>query len=106
MLRLRSEQQGVNLVYLSPVKPLPVVPLRRRGLGQVMVNLILNAIQVSPADGQVEVGVEQRENYLVAWVEDQGSGISPENRERIFDPFFSTKPEGMKLSLNMVAISI
>lgn len=101
LLRLRSEQQGINLVYLSPFKPLPVVPLRRRGLGQVMVNLILNAIQVSPTDGQVEVGVEQRENYLVAWVEDQGSGISSENRERIFDPFFSTKPEVTGLGLSI-----
>ena len=99
LLRLKAEQQGVTLVYRAPTSPLPPMPLRRRGLGQVMLNLTLNAIQASPADGQVEVGVEQQDNYLVAWVEDQGQGISPENRERIFDPFYSTKPEGTGLGL-------
>lgn len=99
LLRLKAEQQGVSLMYRAPAQPLQRVPLRRRGLGQVMVNLILNAIQASPEDGQVEVGVEQQENYLVAWVEDRGQGISPEDRERIFDPFYSTKPEGTGLGL-------
>lgn len=64
-----------------------------------MVNLILNAIQASPESGQVEVGLYQRPDYLVAWVEDQGSGLVPEERERVFDPFYSTKPDGTGLGL-------
>lgn len=99
LLRLKAEQQGVTLVYRAFDEPLPIVPLRRQGLEQVMVNLILNAIQASPADGQVEVGVGKSENYLVAWVQDQGQGISLEDRDRIFDPFYSTKPEGTGLGL-------
>lgn len=99
LLRLEAEQQQVTLVYSPPTEPLPLIPLRRQKLGQVMVNLILNAIQASPRNGQVEVGVEQQENYLVAWVEDQGQGISRQNREQIFDPFYSTKPAGTGLGL-------
>lgn len=99
LLRLKTEEQGVTLVYQVPNSPLPQVPLRRQELGQVMVNLILNAIQASPKGGQVEVGVDRRQNYLVAWVEDQGPGLPPEERERIFDPFYSTKPEGTGLGL-------
>ncbi len=79
-----------------------------------MVNLILNAIQASPEGCQVEVGVETQRNacgssltalsqaqpnYLVAWVEDQGPGLTPEEREQVFDPFYSTKPDGTGLGL-------
>ena len=101
MLSIRAQEQGVTLVYRPPAQPWPQVPLRRRELGQVMVNLILNAIQASPEGGQVEVGVDQRQDYLSAWVEDQGQGLSPEDRERVFDPFYSTKPEGTGLGLTI-----
>ncbi len=48
LLRLAAEEQEVTLIYHEPSKSLPQVPLRRRKLGQVMVNLILNAIQKAP----------------------------------------------------------
>ncbi len=99
LLRLKAEEQGVRLVYQVPDSPLPQVPLRHQELGQVMVNLILNGIQASPEGGQVEVGVGGRQNYLVAWVKDQGPGLPPEERERVFDPFYSTKPDGTGLGL-------
>ncbi|WP_333359870.1 ATP-binding protein [Microcoleus sp. N3A4] len=99
LLHLRAQEQGVTLVYRAATQTLPLVPLRPRELGQVMVNLILNAIQASPEGGQVLVGVEQQQDYFVSWVEDRGHGLSPEDRERIFDPFYSTKPEGTGLGL-------
>ncbi|MDZ8070350.1 MAG: ATP-binding protein [Nostoc sp. DedQUE08] len=99
LLRLKAEEQGVTLFYRSAAEPLPQVPLRRRELGQVMVNLILNAIQASPPESEVEVGVSQEQNYLVTWVKDNGAGLAPEERDRIFDPFYSTKPQGTGLGL-------
>ncbi len=101
LLRLKAEELGVTLFYCAPAQPLPQIPLRRRELGQVMVNLILNAIQASPKGCQVEVGVEQRQNNLIVWVEDRGLGLPPEDQERIFDPFYSTKPEGTGLGLSI-----
>lgn len=101
LLRLKAEERGIELVYCPPCQPVPPIPLRRRGLGQVMVNLILNAIQASPENERVEVGVERKEKYVAIWVADRGAGISPENQERIFDPFFSTKPEGTGLGLSI-----
>jgi len=98
LLRLSAEEQGVALVYHEPAKALPQILLRRRELGQVMVNLILNAIQASPVGESVEVGVEQQDD-LVIWVKDSGSGLLPEEREQIFEPFYSTKPEGTGLGL-------
>ncbi|QDL09178.1 two-component sensor histidine kinase [Brasilonema octagenarum UFV-E1] len=109
LLRLKAEEQGVDLVYQTPTHPIREIPLRRRELGQVMVNLILNAIQASPEGQQVTVGVEkesdvknqQKDRYFVAWVEDKGAGLPPEEQERIFDPFYSTKPEGTGLGLSI-----
>jgi len=99
LLRLKAEEQGVELVYEHPDSPLPEVQMRRQELGQVMVNLILNAIQASPEGGTVKAGVQQEPGYLVAWVEDQGLGLPPEEWERIFEPFYSTKPTGTGLGL-------
>ncbi|MEH2208059.1 MAG: response regulator [Nostoc sp.] len=99
LLRLKAEEQGVTLFYRSAAEPLPQVPLRCRELGQVMVNLILNAIQPSSLESEVEVGVSQEQDYLVTWVKDTGAGLAPEERDRIFDPFYSTKPQGTGLGL-------
>jgi signal transduction histidine kinase len=106
LLRLKAEEWGVDLVYLPPTPSLAQIPLCRHELGQVFVNLILNAIQASPIGEQVKVGVEQiskngerGNSLLLAWVEDRGKGLSAEAQEQIFVPFYSTKPEGTGLGL-------
>jgi len=101
LLRLEAEQQGIELIYQAPAQPLPLVRLRYRSFSQMMVNLILNAIQASQNNQQVIVSAQAQENYLVAWVQDQGEGIPPEMRERIFDPFVSTKSDGTGLGLSI-----
>jgi len=83
---------------------LPPVVADRTQLQQVLINLIMNAVDaMKSGSGQKPVltlrsNLEDRENVTVT-VEDSGSGIDPENLERIFDPFFSTKSEGMGLGL-------
>lgn len=70
---------------------------------QVLLNLVLNAIQASPAAGTVEVnGFVAAERYCVE-VRDQGIGIPTEDRSRIFDPFFTTKENGTGLGLAVAA---
>lgn len=79
-------------------------------LNQVVTNLALNAIHASPAGGVVRFQVESRVDEevgrgLVAFsVHDQGPGIPDELRERIFEPFYTTKPagEGTGLGLSIV----
>jgi signal transduction histidine kinase len=70
-------------------------------LKQVLMNIILNAVQVMPDGGTLKVFTEESENYIALSVCDQGSGIDPENVEKIFDPFFSTKDKGTGLGLTI-----
>jgi signal transduction histidine kinase len=65
---------------------------------QVLQNLMLNALQASRAGGRVSVGASPSG----VWVEDEGCGMSEEQLERLFSPFFTTKPQGTGLGLSNV----
>lgn len=67
---------------------------------QVLVNLLLNAAQaMTPKGGEVKVRTRGLENGIEIEVMDTGCGIDPENLERIFDPFYTTKDRGTGLGL-------
>ncbi len=68
-------------------------------LKQVFMNVLINAIQVSPEAGTIEIAQRRLEGYAVVQISDEGEGIEQENIERIFDPFFSTKENGTGLGL-------
>ena len=73
-------------------------------LNRTLTNLIKNACQAIPDDreGKVEVRVFENDNQLVIEVHDNGTGISLEEREKVFMPYFSTKVIGMGLGLPIV----
>lgn len=68
---------------------------------QVFVNVLLNALQASPAGGHVHVDLALRDSEAVVEFRDAGPGISAENLARVFDPFFSTKKRGTGLGLSI-----
>lgn len=59
---------------------------------QVLLNVVLNAIEASPPGGVVKIAARSQNGTLVVTVADQGSGISKEARGDIFEAFYSTKP--------------
>ena len=73
-------------------------------LNQVLFNLIMNAISVSPKKGKIDIRVKNDSEFLIIEIADEGPGIEEEVRSRIFEPFFSTKPlgEGSGLGLSVV----
>jgi signal transduction histidine kinase len=92
------------LVRTQFAEGLPRVQGDRVQLQQVMLNLIVNAIQSMSgvADGNRELHVStvsiEPEGVRVG-VRDTGPGLSPESLSRLFEPFYTTKPEGMGLSI-------
>ena len=75
----------------------------RHGLGQAVLNLILNAAEAAGESGdpEVRIGAECDDQWVRLIVEDSGPGIPADLRERIFDPFFSTKPVGKGTGLGL-----
>jgi NtrC-family two-component system sensor histidine kinase KinB len=54
---------------------------------RVWINLLENAIKFSPPEGKIYVGAQLQDNMILMWVQDSGSGIFPQDRERIFEKF-------------------
>lgn len=70
-------------------------------LQQVIINLLLNSRDATPAGGTITVRAGQEEAYIRLDVIDSGSGISDESMKHIFDPFFTTKPPGKGTGLGL-----
>lgn len=70
---------------------------------QLLLNLLLNAIQASPEDGIVNMTTSLTTTDLTIEVSDEGEGITEQVAERIFDPFFTTKTNGTGLGLAIAA---
>jgi two-component system, NtrC family, sensor histidine kinase HydH len=68
-------------------------------LKQVFLNLVLNAIQAMPEGGELTVESGIRNEMIEVMIRDTGSGISEENRKKLFSPFFTTRKQGTGLGL-------
>lgn len=73
-------------------------------LSQVLFNILINAIYISPKNSHIEVEISNDEKYFFIEIKDQGPGIKKEIQSKIFEPFFTTKPlgEGSGLGLSVV----
>src|SRR5256712_6593453 len=104
VLRPEAQRKGVAL-ELHPVAAALHVAISTEALNDILTNLVVNALDAAPRGGQVQVQVELSRkdgNGLVA-VEDDGPGVAAELREKILQPFFTTKTQGTGLGLAIVA---
>lgn len=86
-LRLFAERQGLRIALDVPDQVPPVLGDEDR-LGQVLVNLLHNAVKFSPNGGEVVVGVRQGEGEVAVWVRDPGIGVPAADVGRIFERFY------------------
>jgi C4-dicarboxylate-specific signal transduction histidine kinase len=104
---LRSDLWTNNVtVRKVETQGLPPVRVDRIQIQQVVINLIRNAIEamsaVTDRERILHVRTERNEaGEVIITVEDSGPGLDPDNIDKIFAPFFTTKPEGMGLGLSI-----
>jgi signal transduction histidine kinase len=107
MKLVEMEGRNVNIRVESAISPdLPPVFVDRIQIQQVVLNLTRNAIEAIEeagiANSVIKVGVvATAENEIAVSVADCGPGISPEDAEHIFDPFYSTKGGGLGVGLSI-----
>ncbi len=91
-------------IYITPtLEPGVQVEADRDQLTQVLVNLLKNAQDAMPSGGALKVRVRAEAGHAHLEVEDSGPGIRPEDRARIFEPYFTTKEGGTGLGLAIAA---
>jgi signal transduction histidine kinase len=72
-------------------------------LNDIVSNLVVNALEATPRGGHVSAGVAKDDGNFCVLVEDDGPGIPAALREKILQPFFTTKSQGTGLGLAIVA---
>jgi two-component system sensor histidine kinase HydH len=97
MLHNEFRESRVQLICES--KSGTRVSLDVEKIRQALVNLLQNALHASPEGGEVRLTADCNGHAVKFVVDDQGVGIPAENLERIFQPFFTTKPKGTGLGL-------
>jgi two-component system sensor histidine kinase HydH len=99
---VKRETAGIA-IYTNYTLDIPPFPLDAELMERVFYNLILNAVQATAPGGAVTVKTRAVGGGAEVSVIDRGSGIEPKHLETIFNPFFTTKPEGVGLGLAIVA---
>ena len=99
-LEIFNEQ---NIIFQSKLGSLNV-KIDRTNLIRVITNLVKNAIQATEniKDSKIIVSVKKLRNKAIIEIEDNGDGIPRKNREKIFEPKFTTKSKGMGLGLSII----
>jgi signal transduction histidine kinase len=95
------QSQGVRFI-LAVAQGLPVIEGDEELLRQALLNLVQNACQAMPAGGVVTVGARVEDRTLCLEVADEGVGVAPEDVERMFALYYTTRPDGTGIGLSIV----
>jgi signal transduction histidine kinase len=98
MLASRLEHAGLR-VSLEASQPAPEILGNQSALRRALINVIINAEQFSPKGGEIKIRTGQLTGNGFIDVLDQGPGVARADRKRIFDMFYTTRPQGTGLGL-------
>jgi signal transduction histidine kinase len=104
LIEAQAKKAGVDIVRHYPPE-LPLIKLDEEQMGQVFLNLMLNAVQAMPEGGKLTIRIRQAvkdgKPRLQLEFSDTGVGVKPEDLPNLFNPFFTTKPGGTGLGLSI-----
>ncbi len=98
-------QSGDRLTLNLAPEPLVIVGQPQQ-LGQVVLNLLINAAHATEKGGAIVVSTRRAGDHVALVVADGGVGMSPEVQARIFEPFFTTKARGQGTGLGLAAVRV
>ncbi|MDI6758850.1 MAG: ATP-binding protein [Candidatus Omnitrophota bacterium] len=102
---LESAKTKINLQGIKVTKDfiskLPVLKIDKEQIERAFLNLITNAIEAMPLGGNLTIATEFNGNFFLVKIQDTGKGIPEKDIIKIFDPFFSTKHQGVGLGLSI-----
>jgi len=93
-----AQDRGVSLRF-EPRTDGAIVRGDGEKLRQAFLNIVINALQATPSGGSVSIALSRGESVFAITFRDSGSGIAPDNLQRIFEPFYTTKADGTGLGL-------
>src|ERR1051326_379614 len=98
LLQPEAAARGIEII----TRVEPEIPLLFGDAGQItqaLLNLLINALQAIERDGRIEVQVRPADGFLVVEVRDNGPGLPEGKVQALFEPYFTTRPEGSGLGL-------
>jgi signal transduction histidine kinase/putative methionine-R-sulfoxide reductase with GAF domain len=100
---LRPQIEKAKILVKKEFESLPLITVDKEQIKQVILNLLMNAIQAMPRGGELSMGGRfSKDGYWIELtIQDSGIGIHLEDLEKLFDPFFSTKEGGIGLGLSI-----
>ncbi len=98
---VKYDKRSRKIEFAIETKKVPIVKVNPDQIQQVSLNLMLNAIDAMPDGGSLKVKLDAIGTWVRIRFEDTGSGIDDAIVDRIFDPFFSTKPAGKGTGLGL-----
>lgn len=101
LLLAQSDKKGMR-ISLSLDETFHRVDVDAEQMTQVLLNLVLNALQILPQGGQVAIATRTDAGRLIVDIADDGPGIPPAELSRVFDPFFTKREGGVGLGLAVV----
>jgi signal transduction histidine kinase len=98
LLRLQAQERDVRM-HIRVDDPEASAAVDEKQLTQVLTNLVLNALAAVPANGTIDLRLSRNGKGPLIEVHDSGPGVAPELREHLFEPFYTTRDEGIGLGL-------
>lgn len=96
---IQADAKNGNKELILNLNPLPSLLLNENEIRQLILNLVRNALEVTPQGGGVIIRTYEEEKHILLAVQDQGCGIPEEIQSKIGTPFFTTKESGTGLGI-------
>jgi signal transduction histidine kinase len=90
-----------NFSLVTRLQPLPLIKAASCKVEEVLLNVLLNAMEASPPGGSIIISTRSAGGKVVAEIADQGTGIAPEHLGRVMEPFYTTKEVGQGTGLGL-----